>query len=271
MSRKFDPVRERSALLKHYLPIMPAFAPDSVRVTALPGYVQFMISSITQLYWFGLGDRARRALVGVLDWMDSSGPPSPDHWPQDKYHYREAPTAHFHWWESVGLGRWLLGREGVDAAFAFAVQVEWDGWRQATPTEQEQDRGNRQNILSERLAVALCAGLPDYAARFCEATQLRQPFLSVKPMWEFGQWASTYLVQGQARDETFVGKGQGALRKTLLEYYEPSSAWVEATLWLKAIYFDGGVTRTAQETIFRAYDCMPGIPRPDFVNPAAGD
>lgn len=262
---KFDPVRERAALLKHYLPIMPSFAPEAVPATALPGYVQFRIGSITKLYWFGLGDRVRSRLAEILEWMERTGPPSLDNWPRDKFHYREAPTAHFHWSESLGLGRWLLGKEFADADFARATQIEWDGWRNATPSEMEQDRHNRQNILSERIAVALCADLPGFAAHFLEATPLRKPFLSVKPMLDYGHWASAYLSQGHARDETFVKNGQDALRKTLVQYFEPSSAWVEATLWLKAIYFDSGVTRTAEETIFRAYDLMLGVPRPDFV------
>jgi hypothetical protein len=40
---------------------------------------------------------------------------------------------------------------------------------------------------------------------------------------------------------------------------------IEAALWLKAIYFDSGVAQTPEQTIARAYDCMLGIPRPDFI------
>lgn len=265
MSNKFDPMQERAALLEYYLPNMPSFSPEAVSPSARPGYVQYRIGSIVKLYWFGLGSQVQSNLREILHWMKGNLPPSADYWQRDKFHYREASTSYFHWSKSLGLAKWLLGEEPADVDFAHAVQVEWEGWRQASADEAQQDRANRQNILSERLAVALCADLPSFALCFRDATQLRSPFLSVWPMVEYGGWASAYLSEGNTRDQTFVAKGQDALRATLLPYFEPSSAWVEATLWLKAVYFDSGVTTTAEETILRAYDLMPGIPPPDFV------
>ena len=37
-------------------------------------------------------------------------------------------------------------------------------------------------------------------------------------------------------------------------------------MWLKAIFYDSGVTRTPEETILRAYDTMSGVEKPDFAN-----
>jgi hypothetical protein len=50
----------------------------------------------------------------------------------------------------------------------------------------------------------------------------------------------------------------------LPRFYEGGDS-IQLALWLKAIYFDSGVAQTPEQTIARAYDCMPGISRPDFI------
>ena len=40
---------------------------------------------------------------------------------------------------------------------------------------------------------------------------------------------------------------------------------IEQALWLKAIYFDSGMVQTPEQAIAKAYDLMPGVPRPDFI------
>ena len=41
---------------------------------------------------------------------------------------------------------------------------------------------------------------------------------------------------------------------------------IEIALWLKAIYFDSGAVLTPEQAFAKAYDSMPGIPRPDFIS-----
>lgn len=55
------------------------------------------------------------------------------------------------------------------------------------------------------------------------------------------------------------------LQRTVEPYFQYMPGLGEAALWLKAIYFDSGVTRTAEETMLRVYDFMPGVSRPDFA------
>ena len=40
---------------------------------------------------------------------------------------------------------------------------------------------------------------------------------------------------------------------------------IETALWLKANYFDSSVAQTPELTFARAYDCMPGISRPECI------
>jgi len=169
------------------------------------------------------------------------------------------------WWQCLGLIRWLLNDDAATADFSRAVRVEWAGWQQATPAEIVDDHRDRQDYLGERLASCLTANEPMLGIQFFDAAQVRAPFNLGKPALDFGRWAATYLAQAHSRDASFVTKGEDMFRAVFLPFFQPSSFWIEATLWLKAIYFDSGVTKTAEETILRAYDLMPGVARPDFV------
>ena len=40
---------------------------------------------------------------------------------------------------------------------------------------------------------------------------------------------------------------------------------IQAALWLKAIYFDSGVVHTPEQAFAKAYNSMPGVQRPDFM------
>ena len=55
------------------------------------------------------------------------------------------------------------------------------------------------------------------------------------------------------------------LRQKLLSRFIENGSYIKMVLWLKAIYHDSGITRTPEETIFKAYDTMPGIERPAFA------
>ena len=265
MARKFVPTEDRQFLKDDLLPTMPPFTPGERPAYLVPIYIKARLGSLAQCYWFGLADEARPRLVEIVQWMENSAPPDPHGWPRGQPHYRAVENAHFMWWQSLGLSRWLLSADPAIPEFARAVHIELAGWERATPAEAAQDHRDRQDYLGERLATCLTANSPTLGIRFYEAARIRAPFNLGRPALEFGRWASAYLAEGHLRDATFVAKGEGMFRATFLPFFQPSSFWLEATLWLKAIYFDSGTTRTAEETIFRAYDCMPGIPRPDFL------
>lgn len=57
---------------------------------------------------------------------------------------------------------------------------------------------------------------------------------------------------------------RGAWIRTSRKPASPKTS-LERLLWLKAICFNSGVTKTAEEAILRAYDLMLGGQRPEFV------
>lgn len=252
MANKFDPMKHMEFVQNDLLRIMPAFAPDEENASSVPAYIKGRIGLLVRCFWFGSAEAARPKLAEIVRWMECRTLP-------------DLGSFQSIWWQSLGLCRWLARDEPATAEFARSVHVEWSGWEQATTSQAAEDRRERQDYLGERLVMCLTANEPAFGSRFYEAARIRPPFKFGRSVLEYGRWASDYLVQGHSRDEMFVAKGEAMFRETFLPFFQPSSSWLEATLWLKAIYFDSGVTKTAEGTIWRAYDSMPGIPRPDFV------
>ena len=96
---------------------------------------------------------------------------------------------------------------------------------------------------------------------------MKLPMAPATSAVQFGYWACRHLLEGGTRDEAFVARGKAMLTANLLPVMYAGANSIEATLWLKAIYFDSGVAQTPEQTFARAYDCMPGVSRPDFILP----
>jgi len=172
----------------------------------------------------------------------------------------EPPSAIYSWQRTLGLCKWLSRGDDGQEHFARAVEVRWQNWRQ--PDGNQEDR---QEALSQGLAVALAGNVPALGLKLYEAAKVRRPSNDQAPLLQFGKWACAHLSQGGKRDETFIARGADMLRASLLPNFFWGGDRTEPALWLKAIYWDSGVARTPEQAIARAYDSMPGVKRPDFV------
>jgi hypothetical protein len=119
--------------------------------------------------------------------------------------------------------------------------------------------------MSFHLAGALAADAPLIGLKIYEGARMQSPIESADSATQFGHWACQHLVGGGTRDETFVANGRDMLAASLLPRFYQEANMIEAALWLKAIYFDSGVAQTPEQVFAMAYDCMPGISRPDFI------
>ena len=265
MNAKFDVSTEREDMIAVQLPIISRFDPGRLSPVALPGQLLFNLGSLAKCYWLGLAKDAAPRLLDIIDWMETRVPPDMGHWPRGRFHPLEGAMAHRDWWLSLGLGRWLVGMPNPEADLARAAEAAWIGWQQLSPIEADDLSRERHARLGEHIVTALAAKSPEGGILFCESLGGRRSASRVRPVVDFGEWACSHLVGGGVRDAAFVSRGAHMLRLTLLPYFRAGAKWIEATLWLKTIYFDSGVAKTAEETVFRAYDSLPGIPRPAFV------
>ena len=56
------------------------------------------------------------------------------------------------------------------------------------------------------------------------------------------------------------------LAANLLSKFIAGGDMIQPALWLKAIYFDSDMVQTPEQAFAKAYDSMPGIRRPDFMD-----
>ena len=125
-------------------------------------------------------------------------------------------------------------------------------------------RTERCQGLSIHLATALAADSPRFGLDALDFCKVSQHYIPVAPILGFGAWACHHLATGGQRDDAFLSRGKQALSATLLSVLLPNARMTEIALWLKAILFDSGAAKTAEEAMMLAYDCMPGVRRPDF-------
>lgn len=257
----FDPDSARQCLLALNLPMLD-FQPWSQSPTRIARHVHDCVGRLAECYWVGLGDIARPKLRAILGWMDGQSPPHPAVWPSHSDHWTSASTHHFWWWQSAALARWLAHDDPAEADFARAVGIERDALANAPADALEFEREELEMMLAKVLPMALSGQCPAIGAELDRMCTERSPHWGARPALEFGRWACTHLATGGTRDAEYVARGEAMLSETLLSYFQYMPGMGEATLWLKAIYFDSGVTRTAEETILRAYDLMPGVAAP---------
>jgi hypothetical protein len=250
MLAKFDPIRERQVWLEYGLKVETEFAPDAIASTAQPGYASQIANSLIEAYWVGLSDQVRPTLEQIIAWMEAEAEPS---------------AAVYGWQRTLGLCKWLSRNDSGQDHFAAAINARWQNWQQETTGKLAGNREERQEVLSQCMAMALTANVPALGVKLYEAAKVRRTSKDQAPLLQFGRWACGHLVQGGHRDATFIAKGADMLRASLLPNFFWGGNRTEPALWLKAIYWDSGVAQTPEQAIARAYDSMPGVERPDFV------
>lgn len=262
----FDPAYERSLMLEISLPYMAAFEPDELRITVIPQKASLCVDLLLQCYWIGLVDEAKPRLEAIVDWMQQHVPPDPAAYNPKADKWLDVYFDHYSWWRTLGLARWLLDRNAGTAEFEKALDVVLESWQQSLPDRAENWREAVQYNLSQRLAVALGAGRATDGLHVIREAGTYRPRASERPVLKFGRWACEYLASGKSRDADFVRQGEAMLKATMMPHFflEPGGR-TDPALWLKAIYFDSGVTRSAEETMLRLYDFLPGVQRPEFV------
>lgn len=265
MPPTFDPVRKRKFWLDFNLAYETRLEPDEIPVKGQAIYLSTMTNSLINAYLLGLVDRVQPTLEAIVSWMENRQPPPVQLFSEPWEHWRDGWYAQYVWHRTLGLCKWLCGRDGAERDFRRALDVEWLGWRQAQAYQADRDFRLRWDALSEHLALALAANEPMIGLHFRTAAGIRQVSADHPPLLFMGQWACLNLEGGRARDAGFVNDAAEMLSDTLWPELLSAGRHTEAALWLKAFYWDTGVDRTPEEVMARAYDFLPGGKRPDFV------
>lgn len=262
MPRKFDPQSDREFYLHVHMERITTFSPEKTGPANRSHYVAFSLGDMIEAHLFGLREQVLPTARSILAWMEAQ----PD--PPEGQDVSECFRA-YQWWRTLGLCKWLIDGDPAAAAFARASEADWRHWDKFERFEPDGAKLLLWEGLENALPLNLAARHPAVALQLCQAAGLTSKASSAPPVQAaelmYGQWACRHLAEGGQPDATYVAKGEEMLRKKLLSRFIENGSYIKMVLWLKAIYYDSSVTHSPEETIFKAYDTMPGVEKPAFA------
>ncbi|MBB3610877.1 hypothetical protein [Rhizobium sp. BK602] len=126
-------------------------------------------------------------------------------------------------------------------------------------------------------------GLDDYMAFACQnfeepetveaGIDMYEHWLGNKPLSlkkllkprDLGYAICLHYARQQFEEEELFEAGRRMLQANLEGTWLGSGQYMRAATWLKIVYWDRNQTLTPLETILKAYDNMPNVPRPNFI------
>lgn len=262
MSRDFNPEDDRKFYLEFNLRRVMKFEPETTGPFNRSHYLSMRLGNLIQGYLLGLRDQVLPTAQALAAWMEAQ--PHPAEGRDTSECFRG-----YQWWETLGLCKWLIDADPAVTEFGRASEAVWWQWDKFDRLLPNGTKLLMREGLEEALPLNLAARRHDVGLKLCQEAGLTEKPSSapaiVRAELMYGQWACRHLADGGKPDATYVAKGEEMLRKTIIERFIPNGSNTKMAMWLKAIYHDSGVTRTPEETIFKAYDTMIGVEKPAFA------
>ncbi len=258
----FEPEESRQLFLDFDLAIATKFEPEKLGPFNRSHYMASKVRKSVLAHLLGLRDRMLPTMLAVKDWMANQ--PGPAEGTDTSECFRA-----YQWWETLGLCKWLIDGDPAVTEFGRASEAVWRQWDKFDRLLPNGRKLLMREMLGEALPLNLAARRHDVGLKLCQEAGLTSKASSAPPISRaelmYGQWACRHLADGGKPDTAYVAKGEEMLRKVILERFMENGSYEKMALWLKAIYHDSGVTRTPEETIFKAYDTMIGVEMPTFA------
>ncbi len=262
MTRIFEPEKSRQFYLDFLLPIATKFEPEKTGPFNRAGYMESKAHYLIEAHLLGLRDWVLPLARTVVAWMEAQ--PDPVEGKDTDECFRV-----YEWWRTLGLCKWLIDGDPAVDAFAHASAADWQQWDRFGRLEPNGAKLLMREGLEFALPLNLAARRYDVGLKLSREAGLTEKPSSapaiVRAELMYGQWACRHLADGGKPDAAYVGKGEEMLRKVMSERFIENGYYTRMAMWLKAIYYDSGVTRTPEETFLKAYDTMTGVEKPAFA------
>jgi len=262
MPRIFEPEKSRQFYLDVHLPRVTKFEPEKTGPFNRSHYMSFTLGDLVQAHLLGLREQVLPMARALAVWME--GQPAPPDGKDTSECFRA-----YQWWATLGLCKWLIDGDPAVPEFARASEADWLRWDRFERIEPDGTKLLMREGLELALPLNLAARRHDVGLKLCQEAGLTTKASSapaiVRAELMYGQWACRHLADGGKPDANYVAKGEEMLRKVMSERFIANSYYTKMAMWLKAIYHDSGVTRTPEETIFKAYDTITGVEKPAFA------
>ncbi|NEJ03337.1 hypothetical protein GR216_36050 [Rhizobium leguminosarum] len=172
-----------------------------------------------------------------------------------------------HWARAIGT--WLEDASNDEGHWDQARLYEEAAWRfegRPWPRNEIVKSG-----LDDYMAFAYQSGEHDDG--FEAGIDMYEHWIGEKPLslkkvlkpYEFGYALCLHRARGQFDQNELFEAGRRMLQANLEQTWLGGGQYLRAATWLKIVYWDRDQALTPLETILKAYDNMPNVPRPDFV------
>lgn len=263
MTSSFDPALVRQHWDGSLLKFFGSKDVTSVAASARSHFSYLVVPCLVDAFLVGYGERVRPILMRQLAGMVSLPEPNRHDFSASAHGEAIWCLRLFEWRLALALCKWLAG-EPAEVELAAALAADRQGALAMSASEGAKVAAPCGESISVRLAAALAANMPRVGLDILHESDRSRTDDALRPILEFAAWAFHLLASGGQRDGSFVVRGKRALTSTLLPVLLPDSRQIESAFWIKAIFFDSGVARSAEEAMMLAYDCMPGVHRPSF-------
>lgn len=265
MSHDFDPMAVRRWYRDKLLASLEEDDVVQVAPSARTHFSTLLVGRAVEASLVGLAEPIQGVLQRQLAGMQSVSEPERASFHKGALGEEAWYERLYEWRQLLGVCKWLAGAP-AERELTASIAASWQGLQTVPASKVVEAQAERCRDLNTRLATALAAEAPRFGLAmldFCKIVQHQGP---VAPILGFGAWACHHLATGGQRDTAFLSRGKQALSATLLSVLLPNARMIEIALWIKVIFCDSGAAKTAEEAMMMAYECMPGVRRPDFVS-----
>ncbi|MGJ7616739.1 hypothetical protein [Variovorax sp. GB4R4] len=165
-------------------------------------------------------------------------------------------------YQSMALGQWMETGDDDARLWGFARGHREAGWL---------EKDILKDSLDDYMAFAVQEGSCNEGAESGISMYEKQVGVKdislknlLKPR-DFGYAACLNLVSRRFDKDEMLAAGKRMLQANLEEKWLGSGQYVRAAMWLKIVYWHQNENFTPLETLLKAYENMPNVPRPDFL------
>ncbi|ATB70875.1 hypothetical protein SJPD1_2787 [Sulfurospirillum diekertiae] len=253
---RFNPIRGRESWLKNDASLLKwLLARQYEPGDPMGNMAASHIRSIIECYLYGLSKEIQPVIARSLEWLNIAI--EQDEWsdhPDPDYH---RATLH----EAKALALWLQNSDP-------AIEI-WDKARHFLLSVMEPAYGKKIKTDGLDAYLSYCIHAEQYEAGVMEY----EKYYGVSKV-SFGgsmaprKWAYAFClnhIKPQFDPEKLFQAGRKMLQTHLDNNWLGVGQNIRAAMWLKNVYWHDNRTLTPLETILKAYENMPDIPKPDFI------
>lgn len=263
MSHDFDPMAVRRWYRDRLLASLEGDDVVQVAPSARTHFSSLLVGRAVEASLVGLAGPIQGVLERQLAGMQSVSEPERGSFHKSALGEEAWYERLYEWRQLLGICKWLAG-VSAERELTASIAASWQAFQTVSPSMVAEAQAEKCHHLNIRLATALAADAPRFGLAMLEFCKVLQHQVPVSPILGFAAWACHHLTTGGQRDAAFLSRGKQALSASLLSVLLPNARMIEIALWIKVIFCDSGAAKTAEEAMMMAYECMPGVCRPDF-------